>query len=213
MTSSPWFRYHAIVLNNKRVQDLPGDLFKFWVNVMSHACLENVGKSGEIPSIDDCAYALRMKRDDCFNAFQDLVSRGLMVTDGETFQIAKWGEKQYKSDSSTERVRKHRKQKETVTETPPDSDQIQIQIPPKPPRGAEPSSKRPKPPSGGRFMIMSELSDVEIDKLRQEFQGDDLGFFGKEYDKRIADGSMQQPRAPYPAFRGYIVAMKGQKKT
>ena len=41
-----------------------------------------------------------------------------MVTDGETFHIKNWRERQYKSDTSTERVRKHRKRHGNVSETP-----------------------------------------------------------------------------------------------
>jgi len=140
-----WFRYHAEVLDNKRVQRLPADLFKVWVNCQCILTQENVGSSGKLPPMDECAFRLRKSVEETVIAFDALVDAGLFLKRNETVSETKstvscnknetlfseqktdyfvkgWGNKQYKSDTSTDRVKRFRERSKTVTETPPDTD-------------------------------------------------------------------------------------------
>lgn len=114
--SNQWFRLYSEVLNDPKVQRLSGDLFKTWINILCVACNNN----GTLPDLEDVSFALRMPLHETKTAFQELEKYALLVTDGETFQIYNWEKRQYKSDSSTERVKRHRKQKRNVTVTPPE---------------------------------------------------------------------------------------------
>lgn len=120
---SRWFRYHVDALNNPKVQKLDGETFKGWVNLLCIAAMHD----GKLPPMSDIAFALRT--DD--NAARTLVERLLNATlidrlnggvNGVTYAPHGWDERQYKSDTSTERVKRFRKRSETVTETPPDTD-------------------------------------------------------------------------------------------
>ena len=118
MMPSYWFRMYAEVLNDPKVQNLPGDLFKIWVNALCIACNGN----GTLPKLEDVSFALRLPFHETKTAFQELEKHALLVTVDETFQFKSWNKRQYKSDVSTERVKRHRERKRNVTETPPDTD-------------------------------------------------------------------------------------------
>ena len=121
-----WFRLHNKLLNDPVVQGLTDKQFKVYINLLCHASA--IDKDGYIGSVSETAFALRETKDtvsSCFMAFQEAGLLVTSVTDGETFHIPQWKKKQYKSDTSTDRVRRHRekvKRSKTVTETPPDTD-------------------------------------------------------------------------------------------
>jgi hypothetical protein len=121
-----WFRLHNKLLNDPTVQGLSSDQFKVYINLLCYA--SSIDRGGYVGTLDETAFALRETIEhvtSCFNAFQGV---GLIVTnetDDETFQIPQWKKKQYESDSSTERVKKHRekvKRSKTVTVTPSDTE-------------------------------------------------------------------------------------------
>jgi hypothetical protein len=116
-----WFRFYSETLNDKKVQTLPLDVFKIWVNTLCYASSID-SKSGDIGTIDDVSFALRETKESVSLAFHALIERELIVTVGETFHIKSWSKRQFKSDTSTERVKKHRKRFRNVTVTPPDTD-------------------------------------------------------------------------------------------
>lgn len=119
--SNQWFRMYSEVLNDPKVQKLPADLFKVWVNTLCVVCNNN----GILPSLDDVSFAFRMPISETKSAFHDLEKAGLIVTVGETFQIKNWKKRQYKSDVSTDRVKKHRNGKRNVSETPPEQNRTE----------------------------------------------------------------------------------------
>ena len=111
--TNTWFRFHKDAVNNPKVQKLSGDDFKGWVNVL---CIAN--DDGSIPTIEDVSFLLRETKEAVSSLFHTLVQSGLLVTVDETFQIYNWNKRQYKSDTSTERVKRHRERKRNVPETP-----------------------------------------------------------------------------------------------
>lgn len=119
-----WFRFYSEALNDSKVQALPPHVFKIWVNSL---CLASSidSKDGCIGTIADVSFAFRETESAVSSAFHTLIDKGMIVTVGETFHISKWAKRQFKSDTSTERVRKHRKRSRNVTVTPPDTEQIQ----------------------------------------------------------------------------------------
>lgn len=115
---SRWFRMYDEILDDPKVQKLSPDLFRLWVNTLA-LCSRSGGK---LPSIADIAFALRETEESVSSAFHTLAGLGMLVTDGETFQPKNWKKRQYKSDSSTARVREHRKRSRNGDETPPDTE-------------------------------------------------------------------------------------------
>lgn len=111
--SSRWFRFYDDALNDPKVQTLPGDLFKTWVNLL---CIASKGH-GQLPVISELAYLLRRRSDHLQRDINALVERGLIDLVDEVMQPHNWAKRQYKSDTSATRMRRHRERKSDVTDT------------------------------------------------------------------------------------------------
>lgn len=112
-----WFRFYAEALNDRKVQSLPGDLFKAWVNILCLYC--NEGAAIDLSSI---SFALRAGDSKAEAIVDDLLNRGLLDDTAAGLVPHNWNNRQYKSDVSNERVKRHRKRPCNVTVTPPDTD-------------------------------------------------------------------------------------------
>lgn len=104
---SRWFRMYADVLDDPKVQRLPPDLFKAWVNLL---CLAS-RNDGVLPGIEDIAFALRMSQDVTRDITRDLSQRGLL--DGEDeLSPHNWSERQFRSDKDETASERKRRQRE-----------------------------------------------------------------------------------------------------
>ena len=103
-----WFRFYDEALDDPKVQRLAPNLFKTWVNLLCIASKSD----GKLPSDDDLAFKLRISVQDAAQQMQDLILAELIDIGpkGERFPH-NWQSRQYASDSSAERMRKHRKNK------------------------------------------------------------------------------------------------------
>ena len=124
-----WFRLYDDVLNDPKVQKLSGETFKLWINVLCIASKHG----GVLPNLEDLAFELRLPTLVCKTEIDTLKAAGLIDGD-KKLKPHGWEKRQYKSDTSTERVKRFRERSsnvaETVNETVPDTDteteQIQI---------------------------------------------------------------------------------------
>jgi hypothetical protein len=109
-----WFRMYNAVLDNPKVQRLSDALFKAWVNLL---CLAS-RCGGVLPSISDVAFALRVTDSKASAILADLERAGLFDLD-ETGAVTPhdWSCLQFKSDVSTDRVKRFRAKPETVSVT------------------------------------------------------------------------------------------------
>ncbi len=119
---SQWFRMYAEVLDDPKVQRLSGDDFKGWANIL---CL-TAKHDGVLPSVQDIGFSLRMDARKAEKLIARLVLAGLLVETETGLKPNKWDQRQYKSDVSTDRVKRFRqrskKQPETDNETAPETD-------------------------------------------------------------------------------------------
>ncbi len=119
---SRWFRFYDTALDDPKVQRLPAELFKVWVNILCIASRND----GLLPEVEDCAFMLRMSAEDCADAIHSLHEAGLLDLDEGASSPHNWKSRQFQSDSSTDRVKRHRNGKRnvspTVSETPPDTE-------------------------------------------------------------------------------------------
>ena len=126
-----WFRFHTEALNDPKVQRLPAQLFRQWVNLLCVAAEREGDDWGTLPSVPALAYQLRKSETSTTVLLASLIAAGLIDDDGETYRIHNWDKRQYKSDDVTARVKRHRKQDGNVsrngTETPPETDTEQTQ--------------------------------------------------------------------------------------
>lgn len=117
--SGRWFRFYDEAVNDPKVQRLPAPVFRFWVNTL---CLASKN-GGNLPSRGDMEFALRLSEAQLSELIVKLITAELLDTDGETLSPHNWNGRQYKSDVSTERVKRFRERQETVSETPPEQRQ------------------------------------------------------------------------------------------
>lgn len=97
-----WFRYHVGTLNSRKVQSLPAELFKHWVNLL---CVGS-DHDGALPPVPDLAFALRLSEAEVSGIVEDLVSREFVDRTEHGLMLHDWAEHQYKT--STERTRAFR---------------------------------------------------------------------------------------------------------
>lgn len=121
--SGRWFRFYDEVLDDPKVQTLAPDEFKAWVNMLCVASRNG----GFLPSIEKLAFAMRCD----LTVAERWVSRWLDATlldkvsggeGGYRYAPHGWSKRQYKSDTSTERVKRFRSVSKTVTVTAPETD-------------------------------------------------------------------------------------------
>lgn len=115
---SRWFRLYDELLDDPKVQRLSGDDFKAWVNLL---CLASRNE-GKLPAAADIAFALRLAPAKASATLARLVSAGLLDPVSDGFEPHGWNARQYKSDVSTDRVKRFRQRSKTATVTPPDTD-------------------------------------------------------------------------------------------
>jgi len=112
--ANAWYRFYVETLDDPKVQKLPGEQFKGWVNLLSLAARNE----GDLPPVEDIAFALRMSEKDAQELIDNLIEKGLIDENEIGLEPHNWNGRQYKSDVSTERVKRFRKRHETVSETP-----------------------------------------------------------------------------------------------
>ena len=98
--ADPWFRFYVRTLNNPKVQRLPSNIFKGWVNLL---CLAKE-TDGVLPTVEDISFRLRLSKAKADDLISTLKTNGLI--DGN--KLHDWDDMQYPSDSSTERVQRYR---------------------------------------------------------------------------------------------------------
>lgn len=114
-----WFRFYERTLDNPKMQRLPGETFKALVNLWCLASKHN----GVLPTIEDCAFVLRKSEAQVRKLLSDFADQGFMLEiDPGCFAPTDWNEWQYKSDVSTDRVKRFRKRQRNVSETAPETD-------------------------------------------------------------------------------------------
>ena len=104
---SRWFRFYDDAVNDPKVQRLEPKLFKAWINML---CLASKN-DGWLPSIDDVAFSLRLSEEEAGQVVDGLISSGLLDEIDGRCCPHNWHERQYKSDSSAERMKRHRDKK------------------------------------------------------------------------------------------------------
>jgi hypothetical protein len=115
---SRWFRLDDDIINDPKILLLPEAMRWIWIAFLCIASKNN----GALPSIEIVALSLRVKTTKAAEYITLLVSAGLIDKTETGFAPHNWNARQYKSDVSTERVKRFRKQDRNVSETPPDTE-------------------------------------------------------------------------------------------
>ena len=112
-----WFRFYADAMRHPKVAKLSDKDFRLWCELLAVAA-EN---DGIIPPLDDLKHLLRRRLDHLSTGVDRLISGGLIDPLEVGYEPHDWKTLQYKSDTSTDRVQKHRRSR-NVSVTPPETD-------------------------------------------------------------------------------------------
>ena len=122
---SRWFRLYDDLVDDPKIQRLPGETVKALLNLW---CLASQN-DGRLPAVDDIVFKLRMKPSKVEHLLSALGECGLIDSDETGLRPHNWNARQFKSDVSNDRVKRHRERKcnvtSAVTETPPETEQKQ----------------------------------------------------------------------------------------
>lgn len=97
--AKPWFRLYRALVDNPKAQRLRPDLFKAWINIL--CCTED---DGSLPSVTDLCFKLRKSEAIVSKWISELSDAGFIVDN----KAHDWAEHQFRSDVSTERVKRFR---------------------------------------------------------------------------------------------------------
>jgi len=119
---SRWWRAHDEAVDDPKLQQLPGELFKAWFNL----CCVTSQNGGVLPAIGAIAFKLHTSEAKAKAVIGKLRAAGLIDDTDDHVTMHNWGVRQYKSDVSTERVKRFREQERnvssTVSATPPETE-------------------------------------------------------------------------------------------
>jgi hypothetical protein len=113
---SRWFRFYDDAINDPKLLKLSDRLHRVWVGLLCIASKSD----GRLPAMEDCALMLRLQPERMAEALVSLIGAGLLDRDETGLSPHKWNERQYRSDVSTERVKRFRQRPRNVGETPPE---------------------------------------------------------------------------------------------
>lgn len=99
-----WFRLYASLVHNPKVQLLPGDVFKTWINIL---CIAGEF-GGVLPCTDEIAFRIRLPKKRTERDIEVLLNRGLLDRCEDRLVPHDWDEWQYESDSTNNRVKAYR---------------------------------------------------------------------------------------------------------
>lgn len=124
--SERWLRLYEGVVNDPKLQRLPAETFRGLINLW---CIASAN-GGKLPPMGEIGFLLRMSDKDACQLILDLDEAGLLDTHEDYTCPHNWNVRQYKSDVSTERVKRHRERKAAVSgnvppplhETPPETE-------------------------------------------------------------------------------------------
>lgn len=111
-----FFKMYSEILEDRKVQELSGDLFKFWVNILA---LANRQKDrGTIPAPCEAAFYLRSSVGEVEANLEALKAAGLIDETPDGLAPHNWKERQKKVDrTSPERSKRYRQRHASVTPT------------------------------------------------------------------------------------------------
>jgi hypothetical protein len=119
---SRWFRFYDDVINDPKVLSLPDAMRWSWVAVLCVASKND----GKLPEVQHLALMLRVSKQRAAAILNTLQDAGLVDRSETGFVPHNWDGRQYKSDVSTDRVKRFRSNKRNVStavsETAPESE-------------------------------------------------------------------------------------------
>lgn len=107
-----WWRAYTAARHDPKLLRLSDKHFRWWFNML---CLAGEHE-GRLPSITDMAAEFRMSPKAMKQIVATLMDAGLLEeVEHDTYEPHNWASRQFKSDVSSERVKRHRERQRNVT--------------------------------------------------------------------------------------------------
>jgi hypothetical protein len=113
-----WLRLYDDTINDPKILKLPEAMRWHWIAML---CVASKNE-GALPNLDDIAIQLRVTPAKATEILSALVKATLLDKTETGFAPHNWNGRQYKSDVSTERVKRFRNGKRNVSVTPPETE-------------------------------------------------------------------------------------------
>jgi len=108
---SRWFCFHDGALDDPKVQRLPPDVFKGWINILCLASKGDAQGSPALPPLADIAFALRISEREADSLITALMTAGLLDDTPTGMVPHNWDARQHKDRTVAERMRRYRSRK------------------------------------------------------------------------------------------------------
>jgi hypothetical protein len=112
-----WLRLYTEILHDPKIRGLSADEFRGWIFTLLIA--KEHDQNGMLPDEETIIFALRVQLRSWHRLRGVLLRRGLLdrlqTTEGERFKIHGWEARQYKSDTSADRMKRYRERQNAVT--------------------------------------------------------------------------------------------------
>ena len=113
-----WFRFYTDAIRHPKVATLSDGDYRLWTELLAVAA----DNDGVIPSLEALKSLLKRRSDHLKAGVNRLVKAGLINASDDGFYPHNWRKRQYKSDTSTDRVKRFRSASRNVSETPPETE-------------------------------------------------------------------------------------------
>lgn len=119
---SRWWRAYEEAVDDPKLIALTDEQHRFWFNIL---CIFSAF-GGSLPPVSVLKIKMRMQERKVERLLADLIGMGLLDDDNGLITPHNWSGRQYKSDTSTQRVKRFRNAKRNVSgnvsETPPETE-------------------------------------------------------------------------------------------
>lgn len=116
--TKPWLRLYVELLDDPKIQQMSAKNFKILINLW---CVSQKF-DGLIPSIKDVGFGLRVTEKKAAAIMNTFLEAGLFERKNNGFTPHGWEQRQYQSDSSTERVKRFRERFRNVPGNGPETE-------------------------------------------------------------------------------------------
>jgi len=110
-----WFRLYSEILDDPKINKMSPKKFKFFIFLL---CLASEQEHNGVINLTEkeISWRVRMPLKTVASCLAELKELKI-ITANPPISFINWGKRQFKSDKSTDRVKKHRDSKGNVTET------------------------------------------------------------------------------------------------
>lgn len=160
---SRWWRAYDEAIDDPKLLLLSDRAHRAWFNLM---CLASIG-GGRLPERKVIELKLRLSTEKTKAVLGELMDAGLIETDGDALIPHNWNGRQYKSDVSTDRVKRFRNAKRNVSSNDDEAFQKRPQS-----TEADTEEEKKDAATSSRTMISAE---TELFRRGKEILGDNAG--------------------------------------